>query len=88
MLLRGGEHRVSAHEIVALTDEELPIYTILVPMYKELYRRGAYAPPEERRRLGRLVNGPDREPRHRMLRSNGAPAPERQEPETAQGRLF
>ena len=48
----------------------------LVPRYKELYRRGAYAPPEERRRLGRLVNGPDREPRHRMLRSTGAQAPD------------
>jgi DNA repair photolyase len=60
----------------------------LVPRYKELYRRGAYAPPEERRRLGRLVNGSDREPGHRMLRSNGAQATERREPETAQGRLF
>jgi DNA repair photolyase len=60
----------------------------LVPRYKELYRRGAYAPPEERRRLGRLVNGPEREPRHRMLRSNDAYAPEQREPETAQGRLF
>ena len=60
----------------------------LLPRYKELYRRGAYAPPEERRRLGRLVNGPDREPRHRMLRSNGAVVPERQPAEAEQGRLF
>ena len=60
----------------------------LVPRYKELYRRGAYAPPEERRRLGRLVNGPGREPRHRMLISTGAKAPERQPAEAEQGRLF
>jgi DNA repair photolyase len=60
----------------------------LVPRYKELYRRGAYAPPEERRRLGRLVNGPDGEPRHRMLLSTGAKAPERQPAEPQQGRLF
>jgi DNA repair photolyase len=60
----------------------------LVPRYKELYRRGAYAPPEERRRLGRLVNGQEREPRHRMLRGNDARAPEQREPETVQGRLF
>jgi DNA repair photolyase len=60
----------------------------LVPRYKELYRRGAYAPPEERRRLGRLVNGAGREPRHRMLISTGAKAPERQPAEAEQGRLF
>jgi len=60
----------------------------LVPRYKELYRRGAYAPPEERRRLGRLVNGPGREPRHRVLISTGAKAPERQPAEAEQGRLF
>jgi hypothetical protein len=59
-----------------------------VPRYKELYRRGAYAPPEERRRLGRLVNGPGRERRHRMLISTGAKAPERQPAEAEQGRLF
>jgi DNA repair photolyase len=63
----------------------------LVPRYKELYRRGAYAPPEERRRLGRLVRGPEREPRHRMLGSvttDAEPAPERPAPATYQGRLF
>jgi DNA repair photolyase len=27
----------------------------LVPRYEELYRRGAYAPPEERERLARMV---------------------------------
>jgi DNA repair photolyase len=61
----------------------------LVPRYKELYRRGAYAPPEERRRLGRLVHGPDREPRHRMLLSAAGQASQQQPaPRTDQGRLF
>jgi DNA repair photolyase len=31
----------------------------LLPRYKQLYRRGAYAPPEERRRLTALVKGAD-----------------------------
>ncbi len=35
----------------------------LVPRYEELYRHGAYAPPEERRRLGRLVRPARRDPR-------------------------
>jgi DNA repair photolyase len=30
----------------------------LVPLYEELYRRGAYAPVQERQRLMRLVRGP------------------------------
>jgi DNA repair photolyase len=60
----------------------------LVPRYKELYRRGAYAPPDERRRLGRLVSGPGGEPRHRMLSNTGAVAPERRPAEAEQGRLF
>jgi DNA repair photolyase len=34
----------------------------LVPRYSELYRRGAYASAQERRRLSRLVSGPDRAP--------------------------
>jgi len=34
----------------------------LVPRYEELYRRGAYAPPEERRRLARLVRTADLDP--------------------------
>jgi DNA repair photolyase len=38
----------------------------LVSRYKALYRRGAYAPPEERRRLAELVNGPDLPQRERM----------------------
>ena len=38
----------------------------LIPRYKQLYRRGAYMPPEERRRLAALVKGPDLPPGHRM----------------------
>jgi DNA repair photolyase len=63
----------------------------LVPRYKELYRRSAYAPQEERRRLGRLVSGPERDPRHRMLRGNGTqeqPEPDQSPREVLQGRLF
>jgi DNA repair photolyase len=61
----------------------------LVPRYKELYRRGAYAPPEERRRLERLVNGPDGKTRHRMILSAAAKAPPERRPAAAeQGRLF
>ncbi len=32
----------------------------LVPRYKEIYSRGAYAEPKERARIGRLVKGPPR----------------------------
>jgi DNA repair photolyase len=61
----------------------------LVPRYKELYRRGAYAPPEERRRLERLVNGPDGKTRHRMILGAAAKAsPERRPAAAEQGRLF
>jgi DNA repair photolyase len=61
----------------------------LVPRYKELYRRSAYAPQEERRRLGRLVSGPERSPRHRMLGGTGAqPEPDHTPREVLQGRLF
>ena len=34
----------------------------LLPRYEDLYRRGAYAPPEERRRLARLVSGSELDP--------------------------
>ncbi len=67
----------------------------LVPRYKELYRRGAYAPQEERRRLSRLVKGPDLEPGARMRGSDPAPSesvgadPEPQQGTALQqGRLF
>ncbi len=38
----------------------------LVPRYRQLYRRGAYAPPAERQRLAAMVKGPDLEPGARM----------------------
>jgi DNA repair photolyase len=37
----------------------------LLARYKTLYRRGAYAPAEERRRLARLLKGPDLAPGQR-----------------------
>jgi DNA repair photolyase len=49
----------------------------LIDRYKDLYRTGAYAPVSERRRLGRLVSGPDREPSDRM---RGSPATEGRSP--------
>jgi DNA repair photolyase len=59
----------------------------LLPRYKQLYRRGAYAPPEERRRLARLVAGSDRDPGHRMRQNVRVEEPP--EPVSrAQGRLF
>ena len=30
-----GEERVSSGELAALSDKELPVYTILIPLYKE-----------------------------------------------------
>jgi DNA repair photolyase len=38
----------------------------LVPRYRQLYRKGAYAPAEERRRLAELVKGADLGPGERM----------------------
>jgi DNA repair photolyase len=38
----------------------------LIPLYTKLYRRGAYMPLEERRRLASLVKGPDVPPEQRM----------------------
>ena len=43
----------------------------LIDRYRQLYRRGAYAPPEERRRLARLVHGPDLDPDARWRAGNG-----------------
>jgi DNA repair photolyase len=48
----------------------------LIPRYENLYQRGAYAPAEERRRLARLVKGPDLPPNERMRGSMRA-RPER-----------
>ncbi len=61
----------------------------LVPRYEELYRRGAYAPQDERRRLARLVDGPDRDPGHRMRDSvRPQPALEPVARVLDQGKLF
>jgi DNA repair photolyase len=61
----------------------------LVPRYRELYRRGAYAPVRERKRLAGLLRGPDLEPPERgrgaFLTSAQPPNPAR---EPAQERLF
>jgi DNA repair photolyase len=40
----------------------------LVPQYEELYKRGAYMPADERRRLARLLQGPSQSPGQRMGR--------------------
>jgi DNA repair photolyase len=45
----------------------------LIPRYEKLYRRGAYAPAEERRRLAALVKGPDLPPGQRMRGSTETP---------------
>jgi DNA repair photolyase len=54
----------------------------LLPRYRELYRRGAYAPQRERRRLAELINGPDLAPSERgrgaFLRPPDPPPPARQ----------
>jgi DNA repair photolyase len=47
----------------------------LVERYRDLYRRGAYAPAAERRRLARLVEGPDVGPWERSGRTTSAPSP-------------
>ncbi len=61
----------------------------LVSRYQQLYRRGAYAPPEERRRLSALVKGPELSPDQRIRgRSEGSsPRPESRQ-RTEQERLF
>jgi DNA repair photolyase len=46
----------------------------LVDRYKRLYRRGAYAHPDERRRLSELVKGPDLPPGERMRSRYRSPA--------------
>jgi DNA repair photolyase len=63
----------------------------LVERYRRLYRRGAYLPQEERRRLSSLVRGPELSPGQRMRGSTAprqiAPKPERAQKEV-QERLF
>jgi DNA repair photolyase len=66
----------------------------LLPVYERLYRRGAYMPGEERRRLSRLVKGPDLDPNTRMRgrevghAAAGKTRAQRETPEQGQGRLF
>ncbi|HEY5431695.1 MAG TPA: hypothetical protein VIK04_21465, partial [Solirubrobacteraceae bacterium] len=49
----------------------------LLPRYRDLYRRGAYAPQRERRRLAGLINGPDLAPteRGRAVSIQAVPSP-------------
>jgi DNA repair photolyase len=61
----------------------------LVPRYIDLYRRGAYAPVRERKRLSALIRGPEPEPsgwRRGSSDRPAAPAPPADEPD--QGSLF
>jgi DNA repair photolyase len=55
----------------------------LVARYRELYRRGAYAPVPERRRLARLISGPDLDPSRRGSGAFLAPPRVREGPQTA-----
>jgi DNA repair photolyase len=48
----------------------------LIPLYKRLYQRGAYAPPDERRRLQELVKGPERPPQFMRGRTRRPEGPE------------
>ncbi len=61
----------------------------LVDRYRDLYRRGAYAPAAERRRLAHLVHGPDLGPWERSGRRGLAPPSEPLPPRSpAQQALF
>src|SRR5271166_6521770 len=61
----------------------------LVPRYRELYRRGAYAPREERARLSRMVRRPGTASSPRFLREPRLPASASVATETPrQGTLF
>jgi DNA repair photolyase len=61
----------------------------LTERYRRLYRGGAYAPVPERRRLAKLVNGPDLPPGKRMRgRSLEPPVREQAGREVAQEKLF
>ncbi len=63
----------------------------LMARYKALYRRGAYAPPEERQRLMKMVKGPEDGP-FALMRGRSSPrprrSPERPQVEISQERLF
>ena len=69
----------------------------LVDRYKRLYQRGAYAHPDERRRLSELVRGPDLAPGERMRGRYRSPATDQEDGNSGrngpdwppdQGRLF
>ena len=69
----------------------------LVDRYKRLYQRGAYAHPDERRRLSELIKGPDLTPGGRMRGRNRSPAMDQEDANSVrkqstwlpeQGRLF
>jgi DNA repair photolyase len=69
----------------------------LVERYKRLYQRGAYAHPDERRRLSELVKGPDPSPGGRMRGRYRSPAADQEAGNSGrnqlgwspeQGRLF
>jgi DNA repair photolyase len=60
----------------------------LLPRYGQLYKRGAYAPGEERRRLARLVKGPDLAPGERMRVRVEAPSASSRAARPMQERLF
>jgi hypothetical protein len=64
----------------------------LVDRYRALYRRGAYAPPGERRRLTALLDHPDRRTDDGWGRARPRESPPRPPPATAsasgQERLF
>jgi DNA repair photolyase len=61
----------------------------LTERYRRIYRSGAYAPAPERRRLAKLVNGPDLPPGKRMRgRSLEPPVREQAGRKVAQEKLF
>ncbi len=62
----------------------------LMPLYKDLYQRGAYMPFAERRRLANLVTGPDLAPDERMRGRTIEPEPDPPQPpdRDEQARLF
>jgi len=69
----------------------------LVERYKRLYQRGAYAHPDERKRLSELVRGPDLPPGERMRGRYRSPAADQEDGNSGrnesvwlpeQGRLF
>jgi DNA repair photolyase len=61
----------------------------LVPRYRDLYKRGAYAPTEERQRLARLVHRPGtRSGFRRLPRSSTQPLSEPIQADAAQQSLF